>query len=159
MTARGMSLQISALAELPAGLAALRAEARREGHRFLERLASEWAAGVTRFDRPGEALLAAHQAGVLARIGGLTLDPAVPGALRMAAVLRPPGVPSSQDRAEVGRGAAGTAGHGGAEREGQRRHGRGARVLGSTRLRCRAVLWAYPCPQAAIGLCHARLGA
>lgn len=61
----------------------LRAEAWREGHRFLERLASEWEAGLARFDRPGEALLTAHLAGLLAGIGGLTLDPAVPGALRM----------------------------------------------------------------------------
>jgi len=68
---------------LPAGLPALRAEARREGYRFLERLASEWEAGAVRFDRPGEALLAAYMAGVLAGIGGLTLDPVVPGALRM----------------------------------------------------------------------------
>ena len=68
---------------LPVGLPILRAEARREGYRFLERLASEWEAGVVRFDRPREALLAAHMAGVLAGTGGLTLDPVAPSALRM----------------------------------------------------------------------------
>lgn len=68
---------------LPAGLPILRAEARREGCRFLERLASEWEAGAMRFDCPGEALLAACMTGVLAGIGGLTIDPVVPGALRM----------------------------------------------------------------------------
>ena len=77
-------MRISAVAGLPEGLAALRAEARREGSRSLERLASEWEAGATRFDRAGEALLAAHGAGVLAGIGGLTPDPVVPDALRTA---------------------------------------------------------------------------
>ena len=69
--------------KLPAGFPTLRAEARREGYRFLERLASEWEAGVARFDRPSEALLAAHVTGVLAGLGGVTLDPVVPGALRI----------------------------------------------------------------------------
>lgn len=68
---------------LPAGLLALRAEARRESFHFLERLASEWETGTVRFDRPGEVLLAAHTADVLAGVGGLTLDPVVPGTLRM----------------------------------------------------------------------------
>jgi GNAT superfamily N-acetyltransferase len=36
-----------------------------------------------RFDRPGEALLTAYSAGVLAAIGGITIDPIVPDALRM----------------------------------------------------------------------------
>jgi GNAT superfamily N-acetyltransferase len=35
------------------------------------------------FDRPGEGLLAAYSAGVLAAIGGITIDPMVPDALRM----------------------------------------------------------------------------
>ena len=68
---------------LPVGFAALQAEARHEGYRFLERLAAEWEAGTARFNRPSEALIAAHAAGVLAGIGGLTLDPVVPDALRM----------------------------------------------------------------------------
>lgn len=79
-----MAVRIEAVAGmLPDRLHALRAEAWREGHRFLERLASEWEASVARFDRPGEALLTAHLTGVLAGVGGLTLDSAVPGALRM----------------------------------------------------------------------------
>jgi len=36
-----------------------------------------------RFDRPGEVLLAAYSNGVLAAIGGITIDPIVPEALRM----------------------------------------------------------------------------
>lgn len=68
---------------LPAGFPVLRAAARHEGFRFLERLAAEWETGTVRFSRPGEVLLAACIADVLAGVGGLTLDPVVPGALRM----------------------------------------------------------------------------
>lgn len=68
---------------LPAGFGAMQAEAMAEGHRFLGRLAAEWAADVTRFDRADEALLAAFSSGVLAGIGGLTIDPVVRDALRM----------------------------------------------------------------------------
>jgi GNAT superfamily N-acetyltransferase len=69
--------------ELPAGLDALRAEARAEGYLFVERLATDWMSGTIRFDRVGEALLAARLNGVLAGIGGLTIEPVVPDALRM----------------------------------------------------------------------------
>ena len=69
--------------ELPADFKAMRREARAEGHQFLDRLASDWASGAMRFDRPGEALLAAYSDDVLAAIGGITIDPIVPGALRM----------------------------------------------------------------------------
>jgi GNAT superfamily N-acetyltransferase len=68
---------------LPAGFDALRAESRTEGYRFLERLAVDWASGAIRFDRPGELLMVARVDGVLAAIGGLTVDPVVAGALRM----------------------------------------------------------------------------
>jgi GNAT superfamily N-acetyltransferase len=68
---------------LPTDFDALRAEAHGEGYRFVERLAKDWEAGATRFDHDGEALLGAHVDGVLAGIGGLTLDPVVLGALRM----------------------------------------------------------------------------
>jgi GNAT superfamily N-acetyltransferase len=61
----------------------MRREARAEGHQFLDRLASDWASGAMRFDRPGEALLAAYSEDVLAAIGGITIDPIVPEALRM----------------------------------------------------------------------------
>ena len=69
--------------ELPAGFDALRAEARAEGYLFVDRLATDWLSGTIRFDREGEALLAARVNGVLAGIGGLTIEPVVPGALRM----------------------------------------------------------------------------
>jgi GNAT superfamily N-acetyltransferase len=69
--------------ELPAGFDALRAEARAEGYRFVERLADDWTSGAMRFDREGETLLAARLKIVLCGIGGLTIEPVVPDALRM----------------------------------------------------------------------------
>jgi GNAT superfamily N-acetyltransferase len=69
--------------ELPTGFDVLRAEARAEGYLFVERLATDWMSGTTRFDRAGEALLAARVNGVLAGIGGLTIEPVVLDALRM----------------------------------------------------------------------------
>ena len=60
--------------ELPVGFDALRAEARAEGYLFVERLANEWMSDTMRFDRDGEALIAASLAGVLAGIGGLTIE-------------------------------------------------------------------------------------
>jgi GNAT superfamily N-acetyltransferase len=71
------------IVDLPAGFDTLRAEALAERFRQVERLAAEWASGTTRFDREGEALLAARLNGELAGIGGLTIEPVVPGALRM----------------------------------------------------------------------------
>jgi GNAT superfamily N-acetyltransferase len=69
--------------ELPADFKAMRREARAEGYQFLDRLANDWASGAVRFDRPGEVLFAAYSEGVLAAIGGITIDPTVPEALRM----------------------------------------------------------------------------
>jgi len=69
--------------ELPADFDTVRAEARAEGYRFLDRLASDWASGAMRFDRPGEALLAAYSESVLAAIGGITIDTVHSDALRM----------------------------------------------------------------------------
>ena len=68
---------------LPARFDVLREEANAEGYLFVERLAADWEARRMRFDRQGEALLAAHVTGVLAGIGGLTIEPVLPGALRM----------------------------------------------------------------------------
>ena len=68
---------------IPSGFAEMLAESQAEGYRFLERLGADWAANITRFDRAGEALLAAYSDGVLAGIGGLTIDPTVPDASRM----------------------------------------------------------------------------
>ena len=79
---RGTKLQ-RAIKELPAGFDDLRAEARAEGYLFVERLATDWLSGTARFDRAGEALLAARVNGVLAGIGGLTIEPVVPDALRI----------------------------------------------------------------------------
>jgi GNAT superfamily N-acetyltransferase len=61
----------------------LRAEARAEGHGMLDTLAAGWSSGAMRFDRPGEMLLAAYVDDALAGIGGLTQEPAIPGALRV----------------------------------------------------------------------------
>lgn len=68
---------------LPVGFDALRADALTEGFRQMERLAADWEAGRTRLDRDGEALYAARLNGGLVGIGGLTIEPVVPGALRM----------------------------------------------------------------------------
>ena len=69
--------------ELPAGFDVLRAAARAEGYRHIERLADEWTAGTVRFDREGEALMAATLSRELAGVGGLTIDPVQPETLRM----------------------------------------------------------------------------
>lgn len=68
---------------LPADFETLRQEARAEGYNFVERLAAGWASGETRFDKDGEAVLAAYIGPELAAIGGLTVDPVIPDALRM----------------------------------------------------------------------------
>ena len=68
---------------LPAGLDALRDEARGQGYRMLDTLATEWTSGAQRFAHPGETLLAAYVGGELAGIGGITLEAAIPGSLRM----------------------------------------------------------------------------
>ena len=84
-----MSKQLAAIRleqvteQLPAGFETLRVEALAEGYKLVERLALDWASGATRFDRAGEALFAAYRGGDLAAVGGLTIDPAIPGALRM----------------------------------------------------------------------------
>ena len=49
---------------------------------MLDRLAADWNMGH-RFDRTSDALLAAWHGYALAGVGGITLDPAVPGALRL----------------------------------------------------------------------------
>jgi GNAT superfamily N-acetyltransferase len=68
---------------LPSGFAAMRAEARAEGHSMLDTLATEWESGANRFDREGEALATAFLDGDLAGIAGLTVEEAIPGAFRM----------------------------------------------------------------------------
>ena len=68
---------------LPAGFAAMRAEARAEGFGMLDVLAADWTSGKIRFDRECEALFAAYVGNELIGIGGLTLDPFTLGAPRM----------------------------------------------------------------------------
>jgi GNAT superfamily N-acetyltransferase len=84
---------------LPHGLARLRDEAGRDGHRMLDTLVAEWASGATRFERPGEMLLAAYVGEVLAGLGGLTREPGLPGAFRMRRFF----VAAEHRRAGVGR--------------------------------------------------------
>ena len=68
---------------LPDGFDVMRGEARSEGYRMLDTLAGEWASGQNHFMHPGEALMAAYSGGVLAGIGGITIEPAIAGAFRM----------------------------------------------------------------------------
>jgi GNAT superfamily N-acetyltransferase len=68
---------------LPEGFSTLRDEARAEGHSMLDTFAAEWETGKTRFDRPGEALVAGYSDDILAGIGGVTVEPAIAGAFRM----------------------------------------------------------------------------
>jgi GNAT superfamily N-acetyltransferase len=67
---------IDRIGDLEAGqLAALVAESEAQGLTFVRRLADEWATGVNRFDRPGEALFVARDDGRVVGVGGLNLDP------------------------------------------------------------------------------------
>jgi len=68
---------------LPQGFEVLRHAADDEAFNMLSTLAHEWASGSTRFDRPGEALVAAYDGTTLVGMGAMTLDPGVSGALRM----------------------------------------------------------------------------
>ncbi|MBB2749675.1 UNVERIFIED_ORG: GNAT superfamily N-acetyltransferase [Rhizobium aethiopicum] len=68
---------------LPREIADLESEARREGHLHITRLVDEWWAGDIRFERDGEILLGAYVGQALAGVGGMTLEPALSGALRM----------------------------------------------------------------------------
>ncbi|SRR5712692_1391418 len=58
-----------------AALAALIAEGERSGSRFVGRLATEWSSGANRFDKPGEALVAARLDGQVVGVCGLNVDP------------------------------------------------------------------------------------
>jgi GNAT superfamily N-acetyltransferase len=71
-----MEVEVARLFDLPAdALAPLVADSAQEGWRFVRRLAEEWADGTNRFDRPGEALLAAWMDGALVGVCGLNADP------------------------------------------------------------------------------------
>ena len=68
---------------LPPGFEVLRHAADGEAFNMLQTLAREWADGSNRFDRPGEALVAAFDGPVLAGMGGINHDAHLEGALRM----------------------------------------------------------------------------
>src|SRR5512138_3879580 len=59
----------------PERLATALAESEAHGLHFVRRLTDEWANGVNRFDRPGEALFAVHDAADIVAVGGLNVDP------------------------------------------------------------------------------------
>ena len=63
------------LRDLPGDFDALRHQSEASGYRFLRRVADEWESGVNRFDRDGEALLAAQIGGRLVGVCGLSIDP------------------------------------------------------------------------------------
>lgn len=67
--------QLAPLLDLPPDIEDLRAEARAEGFRFVDKLVAEWNAGRNRFAEPGEVLLGAFQASRLVAVGGLNRDP------------------------------------------------------------------------------------
>jgi GNAT superfamily N-acetyltransferase len=69
--------------ELPQGFELLRHAADEEAFNMLRTLAEEWASGANRFDKPGEALVAAFDGAMLLGMGGISQDRQVPGALRM----------------------------------------------------------------------------
>ena len=70
-------VQITRLHELPPGIERLRADAARQGFRFIERLVSEWTSGTNAFGQPGERMLGAFADGMLVGVGGLNRDPYV----------------------------------------------------------------------------------
>jgi hypothetical protein len=63
------------LHNLPGSFDALRHQSEASGYRFLRRVADEWDSGANRFDRVGEALLAAEIGGRLVGVCGLSIDP------------------------------------------------------------------------------------
>lgn len=49
----------------------------------MERLVEEWESGKNCFEQVGEALMIAYEDGIVAGIGGITVDPVISEALRM----------------------------------------------------------------------------
>jgi GNAT superfamily N-acetyltransferase len=68
-------MRVERCTELPACFGEHIESANAEGQRLLARLAGEWAAGVKRFDRPGEFLLIAWDGDQPVGVGGLNIDP------------------------------------------------------------------------------------
>ncbi|WP_158704591.1 GNAT family N-acetyltransferase [Rhizobium sp. NXC24] len=77
-------LQFDQIVErLPADFDVLRGDAASEGRRFIERLHDEWQSGEQRFNQAHEVLLAVRVDRDLAGVGGMTVDPDLPSAMRM----------------------------------------------------------------------------
>jgi GNAT superfamily N-acetyltransferase len=69
-------VEIERLSQLsPGQLRTLIADSEAHGLSFVRRLDEEWAGGVNRFDRPGEALFVAHDGSDVVGVGGLNVDP------------------------------------------------------------------------------------
>jgi GNAT superfamily N-acetyltransferase len=67
---------VATLATSPSELLApLLAESEAGGRGLVRRLVDEWASGVTRFDRPGEALFVARLGDPVVGVCGLSIDP------------------------------------------------------------------------------------
>ena len=73
-----MNAEVRRVAYSDALFAPLHAEARAEGHRFLDRLRDEWRSGTLRFGGPGEILLGAFDGNELIGVGGISRDPYAP---------------------------------------------------------------------------------
>ncbi|WFU05865.1 GNAT family N-acetyltransferase (plasmid) [Rhizobium sp. CB3171] len=77
-------LQFDQIVErLPVDFEVLRRDAASEGRRFIERLHDEWQSGEQRFNQAHEVLLAVRVDRGLAGVGGMTVDPDLPSAMRM----------------------------------------------------------------------------
>jgi GNAT superfamily N-acetyltransferase len=72
-------IRVLRLSGLPEGFEELAADALADGHRVLEVLRADWDSGALRFERPGEALFAAHAGAALLGVCGLTMDPYLKG--------------------------------------------------------------------------------
>ena len=68
-------LRLTSITPFYPGVARLRAEAREEGFRFVDRLIEDWTAGLNKFDLPGECFLGAFMEGGLQGFCGLNRDP------------------------------------------------------------------------------------
>jgi GNAT superfamily N-acetyltransferase len=68
---------------LPRGFELIRHAADGEAYGMLARLKQDWESGANRFDKPGEALVAAFDGTALVGMGGVNHDPFIPDALRM----------------------------------------------------------------------------
>lgn len=73
----------SATEFVPEALAALAEQADAEGIRVVRAVIDRWQSGEERYDRSGEQLLVAVTDDGVVGVGGLTICPTVPGALRV----------------------------------------------------------------------------